>query len=578
MGLSGHSGSAGDELNITYNCVDRHAAANGDRLAIAFEDESGNIQRLTYAALARLVNRIANGLQSLGVTEGDRVAIYLPMIPEAVAAAYAVAKIGAIYVPVFSGYGSVAVAARLNDSKAKVLISADQFHRRGRIVSMQRAAEEAVAMAPSVERVVILQRGAPAIPLTNSQYVSWQDVFETASPRCAAVELDAETPFMIAYTSGTTGRPKGSVHVHGGFLVKVAAEVSYQLDLKSDDLLYWVTDMGWIMGAWQMIGAHCAGAAIFMYEGAVDYPDPDRIWAMCERHQVTILGVSPTLVRVLAPHGDGPARRHDLSRIQVLGSTGEPWDASSYKWYARVAGGGRCPIVNLSGGTEVGACFFGLPPVMPTKVCSLGPAGLGMALDVYDANGKPVRGETGELVCTKPWPSMTRGFWNDAERYIETYWSRWPGVWVHGDWARIDEDGYWYVTGRSDDTMNIAGKRIGPSEIEAAVIKHKAVNECAAIGVADELKGTVIWCFCVLDEGVRVDSALADSIKTTVASELGKAFRPAIVKFVPELPKTRSGKVLRRVIRAHINGKSQGDLSTLENPQSVAAIKAAIGA
>ena len=567
---------SGSQLNLAHNCVDRHAAVRGRRPAICWEAEDGSVRQITYAELAREVNQVANGLRNLGVRQGDRVAVYLPMVPEAVVAAYAAAKIGAIFVPIFSGFGSVAVAARLNDAGAKVLLTADGFERRGRTVSMKRTADTAVAAAPSVERVVVLRRVSALQLCETERDIEWDDAFRRQSAQCPAAELEAETPFMIAYTSGTTGRPKGAVHVHGGLLVKVAAEVAYQLDIKPDDLLYWVTDMGWIMGSWQMIGAHCAGAAILMYDGAVDYPDPSRLWSMCERHKVSILGLTPTLVRVLAAHGAAAVDKHDLSKVRILGSTGEPWDDTSYRWYADIVGGGRCPIVNMSGGTEVGACFFGQPPVLPTKACSVGVAGLGMAMDVYDSDGKPVRGALGELVCKKPWPSMTRGFWNDPERYIEAYWSRWAGVWVHGDLARVDGNDYWFVTGRSDDTMNIAGKRIGPSEVEAAAAKHPAVAECAAVGIPDEVKGTVIWCFCSLIGSGYAFASLIEEIKQLVASDLGKPFTPAVVKVIPELPKTRSGKVLRRVLRCCILGEPQGDLSTLENPHSLAAIGEAL--
>jgi acetyl-CoA synthetase len=378
---------------------------------------------------------------------------------------------------------------------------------------------------------------------------------------------------MIAYTSGTTGRPKGSVHVHGGFLVKIAQEVAYQLDARVSDVIYWVTDMGWIMGPFEMVGGHAAGASVFMYEGAPNHPAPDRLWAMCAQHEVSVLGVSPTLVRALMPAGEDAVRAHDLSSLRILGSTGEPWNPEPYRWLARVVGDNRCPIMNLSGGTEVGACFLGQAPVVPTKVCSLGRPSLGMAIDVWDAEGKPVRGEVGELVCTKPWPAQTRGFWRNPERYLEAYWSRWPNAWVHGDWASIDDDGYWFLHGRSDDTLNIAGKRIGPAEFESAAVEHEAVVECAAVGVPDEIKGTAVWCFCIPAPGFDPDERLAVDVKASIARQLGKAFSPAQVRFVDELPKTRSAKILRRAIRAKVLGEDPGDLSSLENPSALAAIE-----
>jgi acetyl-CoA synthetase len=378
---------------------------------------------------------------------------------------------------------------------------------------------------------------------------------------------------MIAYTSGTTGKPKGSVHVHGGFLVKIAQEVSYQLDARPGEVLYWVTDMGWIMGPLEIVGGHANGAAVLMYEGAPNHPAPDRLWDICARHGVTILGVSPTLIRALMPAGEELVAKHDLSKLRILGSTGEPWNPEPYRWFSDVVGGGRCPIINLSGGTEIGACFLGQAPVIPTKSCSLGTPSLGMAMEVFDNDGIPVRCEVGELVCLKPWPAQTRGFWGNEERYLDAYWSRWPDVWVHGDWASIDADGYWFLHGRSDDTMNVAGKRIGPAEFESAAVAHPAVVECAAVGVPDEVKGTVVWCFCILRPGTAESEELRAEVKKAIADDLGKAFTPKEVRFVEELPKTRSAKILRRTIRAKILGEDLGDLSSLENPSALEAVQ-----
>jgi acetyl-CoA synthetase len=362
------------------------------------------------------------------------------------------------------------------------------------------------------------------------------------------------------------------VHVHGGFLVKIAAEVAYQIDVGSSDVLHWVTDMGWIMGPFEMVGGHAAGACVFMYDGAPNHPGPDRLWDMCERHDISVLGVSPTLIRALMPAGDAPVVSHDLSSLRILASTGEPWNPEPYNWFSRVVGGGRLPIMNLSGGTEVGACFLGQPPVIPTKVCSLGTPSLGMAIDVFDAKGDSVRGEVGELVCTRPWPAQTRGFWGSRQRYLDAYWSRWPDVWVHGDWASVDEDGYWFLHGRSDDTLNIAGKRIGPAEFESAAVSHPSVVECAAVGVPDDIKGTAVWCFCVIAPGTEPSAKLALEIKNTVSDELGKTFTASEVRFVDELPKTRSAKILRRAIRARVLGEDAGDLSSLENESALDAL------
>jgi acetyl-CoA synthetase len=566
----------GGEINLSHNCVDRHAAANPDSAALLWEGEDEATRSLSYRDLLREVGRVANGLTELGIGSGDVVAVYMPMVPEAIVAMYGAMRIGAIYLPIFSGFGAPAVAARLNDSGAKVLFTADGFFRRGRRVPMKETADTAVGRAPSLERVVVWRRW-PDEPCPETRLdVSWDDAFARAGTTSEPPPLDPETPMMIAYTSGTTGRPKGSVHVHGGFLVKVASEAAYQTDLRRADVLFWVTDMGWIMGPWEIVGGHAAGAAVLLYEGVPNHPRPDRLWSICERHGVTALGISPTLVRALMPAGADAVRAHDLSALRILASTGEPWNPDPYRWLSDVVGGGRCPIINISGGTEVGACFLGQPPVIPTKACSLGTPSLGMAIDVYGEDGSPVRGEVGELVCTRPWPGQTRGFWRDEERYLETYWSRWRDTWVHGDWASIDSDGYWFLHGRSDDTLNIAGKRIGPAEFESAAVEHPAVSECAAVGVPDDVKGTAVWCFCVPAPDAEPSDELAADVRRVVAEELGKAFAPAAVRFVAELPKTRSAKILRRAIRARVLGEDPGDLSSMENPEALEAIGEAI--
>jgi acetyl-CoA synthetase len=386
--------------------------------------------------------------------------------------------------------------------------------------------------------------------------------------------VDSEHTLLIAYTSGTTGRPKGSVHVHGGFLAKIAEEVAFQFDCRPGDRLFWFADFGWIMGPFEIVGALANGATVCLYEGAPDHPGPDRVWDYVERHQVTILGISPTLIRALMPHGDEPVRGHDLGSLRILGSTGEPWNEDPYRWYFEMVGGGRCPVINISGGTEVGACFLSPHPVHDIRVMSLGGPALGMAIDVFDENGQPLRDAVGELVCTKPWPGMTRGLYRDPERYLEVYWSRWPDVWVHGDWASI-EDGQWFLHGRSDDTIKLAGKRLGPAEVESVLVSHPAVVEAAAIGVPDEVKGEQLWCYCVLAPGAEPSDDLRQEIAAIVADRLGRSFKPAAVRFVAGLPKTRSAKVLRRAIRATVLGTDPGDLSALEDKRTIDAVRQA---
>lgn len=568
----------GGKINIAHNCVDKHAQARPNKLALIWEGEDGTVRRLTYRELYEQTNRLANALKRLGIAKGDRVGIFMPMLPETVMALLACAKIGAIVTPIFSGFGAQAVAARLNDCEAKLVITADGFYRRGTVIEMQNIAEEAVALSPTVHHVIVVERGAltpgPS-PVGRERgaegevRASLHELTNREPPECATERTDAEDPLMIAYTSGTTGRPKGSVHVHGGFLVKIAQEVAHQVDLHEDDILYWVTDMGWIMGPWEVVGGLALGGTVFLYEGAPDYPHVDRLWAMIERHRISILGISPTLIRALMKFGEESVKKHNLSSLRILGSTGEPWNPTPWLWFFMNVGSERCPIINLSGGTEVGACFLSPLPITPLKPCALvGPA-LGMAIDVFGPDGRPLRGGVGELVCTKPWPGMTRGIWKDPDRYIQTYWSRWENVWVHGDWASIDADGFWYLHGRSDDTIKIAGKRLGPAEIESILVSHPAVAEAAAIGVPHELKGEAIWCYAVLRPGYAPSDALRKELRERVVEALGRSFAPEQVKFVKELPKTRNAKILRRAIRAKALGQEPGDLSNLENPQSL---------
>ena len=384
---------------------------------------------------------------------------------------------------------------------------------------------------------------------------------------------DAEDPFMIVYTSGTTGRPKGAVHSHGVNPVKAAQDLAFGFDLKEPDTLYWVTDMGWMMGPWEVLGSTTLGATMLLYDGALDYPGPDRLWSLVERHGVTVLGVSPTLVRLLMRHGDQPVTQHDVSSLRILGSTGEPWNPDPWMWFFETVGKGQLPIINYSGGTETSGGILMGNLLTPMKPCAFSGPAPGMAADVVDDQCNPVRGRVGELVLREPWMGMTRGFWKDPERYLQTYWSRFPDVWVHGDWAAIDEDGLWYILGRSDDTIKVAGKRIGPAEIESVLVGHPAVSEAAAIGIPDELKGEMLVCFCVLKPGTDASDALSRELREWVAQSLGKAMRPELVRFVRDLPKTRNAKVMRRVIRAAYLRRDPGDLSALENPQAVEEIR-----
>jgi acetyl-CoA synthetase len=565
----------GGTINLAHNCVDRWADRTPDNVAIIWEGEEGPPRHVNYRELREMADRLAGALRALGIKAGDTIGIFMPMAPETVAATLACAKLGAVYLPIFSGYAADAVATRLQDASAKVLITADGTTRRGKLVPMKETADEAVAACPSVEHVVVWPRlGRSDLRWLDGRDHRWDDLLDSQQPRFETEQLDSEHPLFIAYTSGTTGRPKGSVHVHGGLLVKMAAEAAYQADLHQDDTLFWVTDLGWIMGPWELIGAGALGARVFLFDGAPNHPGPDRLWDMVERHRISTLGISPTLIRALIPAGDETVNQHDLSSLRVLGSTGEPWNPEPYLWFLNVVGGGRCPIINISGGTEVGACFLSPLPITELKPCTLRGPALGMDVDIWDSEGRPAgAGEVGELVCKKPWPGMTRGIWKDPERYLATYWSRWPDVWVHGDWASRDEDGFWFLHGRSDDTMNVAGKRVGPAEVESALAHHPAVAESAAVGIPDEIKGEAIWCFVLVKPGSERTDELAAELASAVAAHLGKAFKPSRVVFVDELPKTRSAKIVRRALRALVMDQDPGDLSSLENPGSLDAIR-----
>jgi acetyl-CoA synthetase len=560
----------GARLNLAEACVHRWARERPEADAAVWRPEDGARRTVSWVELSRAVTRLAEGLASLGIGRGDAVGLYLPMSPEAAVASHACAHIGAIQVPIFSGFAAPAIATRLADAGAKAVITADASLRRGATVPMKEIVDEALAAAPSVEHVVVWRRLGGEARLQPGRDHDWDELVADAPATLPPVEVESEAPYLIAYTSGTTGRPKGALHVQGSFLVSIAREVAYQADVRAGDRILFATDMGWIMGPWTVVGGGAVGATVVYLEGAPDWP-ADRIWRLVEEERVTMLGVSPTLVRALIPRGVPEA---DLSSLRAVTTTGEPWNRGPYDWLdEHVCGKGRIPIVNISGGTEVGACFLSVSVLEPTKPCSLGFPALGLDMDVFDEHGRPLRGEVGELVCKRPWPGMTRGIWGDPERYLETYWRRFPGVWTHGDWASVDEDGYWYLHGRSDDTLNIAGKRIGPAELESAAVNHPAVAEAAAIGVPHDVKGEVVWIFCVPEPGKEPDAA---EVSRTVADELGKAFKPERVVFVSALPKTRSAKIVRRAVRAKALGQDPGDLSTLENPESLEEIAGAV--
>jgi acetyl-CoA synthetase len=587
----------GGAFNHAAAAIDPRAEREPDAEALAWEGEDGEVRRFTAGQLRDRVERVAAMLAAEGVGPGDRVGILLPMIPETSFAVLALGLLRAIFTPVFSGYGATAVAARLNDCRASVLITADGFLRRGGIVRLKETADEAAVLAPSVRRVIVVRRLGERRdpPPWDQERDRWWDEAEAAvggspgsvggSPGSTArsgsgdrafperPDTDPETPYMVIYTSGTTGRPKGAVHVHGGFPIKAAQDLAHCFDLGPADTLFWFTDLGWMMGPWAISGSLLLGARLVLYEGTPDFPGPDRLWSIVARHRVTHLGLSPTVVRALIPHGIEPVRAHDRSSLRVLGSTGEPWNPDPWWWYFREVGEGRCPIVNYSGGTEVSGGIVSGNLVTPLRPTSFAGPAPGLAADVVDPAGEPIRGEVGELVIRQPLPGMTRGFWNDPDRYLEAYWSRFPGIWVHGDWALVDADGYWYIQGRSDDTLKVAGKRVGPAEVESAAVAHPAVVEAAAVGIPHAIKGEAIAVFCVLRRGEADGPEVRAAIAAEVTRELGKALKPEVVEVIPALPKTRSGKVMRRVIRAAYLGLDPGDVSALDDPLVLEAIR-----
>jgi acetyl-CoA synthetase len=534
----------GGRLNIAYNCLDRWAESEPARIACISEVESGEQRTVTFGELRVQADRVAHGLVKLGMQPGDRVALCMPMVPEILAILYGCFKAGLVVVPIFAGFGTGAIATRLEDSGARVLFTAPHLTRRGKLLPL------AEKMPAGVEHVIVM-------PEEDGFFT---DADDAAFP---AMELESEARSLILYTSGTTGRPKGTVHTHAGCLAQMGKEIWLGFDHRDTDRFFWLSDIGWMMGPWSILGNHLFGGTIFMYDGAPDYPDPSRLWDMIERHKITTFGVSPTAIRVLARHaGELPP----MENLRLLGSTGEPWDDASWLWFFERVGRSRCPIINISGGTEIVGCFLFPLPIQALKPCSLGGPAPGMATEVVDESGRPVRGRTGYLVCTAPAPSMTRGIWNDPERYLETYWSRFPGMWYHGDWASVDEDGHWFLHGRADESMNVAGRKVGPAEVEEAMMQHPAVAEAAVIGVPDELKGEAIVGYAVCRPGATAEGS---AVCATVVEVLGPTFRPREVVIVAELPKTQSGKIVRRLLRQKYLGEELGDLSTVANPSAL---------
>jgi acetyl-CoA synthetase len=563
----------GGRMNLAANAVHRWAAAKPDAVAVVWEGDDGSTRQWSYAELAAETSSAAAVLRRLEVGAGDAVGLCMPMIPETAALFLACAQIGAVVVPLFSGYGAGAMVSRLQDCDAKVLCVVDGFPRRGATVALKPTADEAARQLPSLRHILVVHRAGVEVSMQPGRDHWYHELKSAVTETPNVADTSSDTTFMIIYTSGTTGRPKGTVHVHGGFPVKATQDMVHCFDVRPDDRLLWFTDIGWMMGPWAICGALTIGATLVLFDGVPDFPAPDRLWAVVERHHVSVLGIAPTVVRALMKHGDEPVARHDLSSLRVLGSSGEPWNTEPWLWFQEKVGGSRCPIINYSGGTEISGGIVAGNMLTPVKPCAFAGPVPGMDADVWDEQGNSVRGEVGELVVRAPWPGMTRGFWRDPDRYLETYWSRWPDTWVHGDWVEVDSDGLWYIRGRSDDTIKVAGKRLGPAEVESALVAHPAVAEAAAIGVPDPVKGEALVAFAVLKPGIADEPELRKALARRITDELGKALAPRTVEIVSELPKTRNAKVLRRVVRAVYIGTDPGDLSSLENHSAIDALE-----
>lgn len=566
----------GGRLNIVHNLLDKWQQTEvRDRIALRWEGEEGVVETYTYAELYRQVCKCAGGLRALGLGKGDAVGLFMPMTPQLVIAFLATIKIGGVILPLFSGYGPDAVATRLRDGNARALFTSNAVYRRGKTVPLKPTADEALAEVPSVAHVIVHERvGNAETTYVEGRDVRWDDLLRDQPTDVPTEQTDAEDVVMIIYTSGTTGKPKGAVHTHCGFPIKGAQDLYHCMDLKPGETLYWMTDMGWMMGPWLVFGTLLVGATMVLFDGAPDYPDVDRLWQMVEKHGITHLGVSPTLMRVLRTHGTEPLQKYDRSSLRLIGSTGSPWDVDSWMWTFQHVLDGRKPILNYSGGTEISGGILCGNLYTPLKPCAFSGPVPGMDADVVDAEGQSVRGEVGELVVRQPWIGMTRGFWNDADRYLDSYWRRFPGVWVHGDFAAIDRDNLWYILGRSDDTIKVAGKRLGPAEVEGILNAHPDVRESAAIGVPHDVKGEEVVAFVVLREGVAFSDALRMDLLGRVAAALGKPLKPREIRFTNSLPKTRNAKVLRRLIRATYLDIDTGDTTSLEFPEALDDIRA----
>jgi acetyl-CoA synthetase len=569
----------GGKLNVTHNCVDRHAhSARRNKAAIIWEGEPGDSRVLTYGMLEREVNRFANALRSLGVAKGDRVAIYMGMVPELAIAMLACAKIGAPHSIVFGGFSAEALRERINDAKAKIVITADGGWRRGGVVPLKASVDESLRDTPTVEKVVVVRRVGDAAKthMQPGRDLWWHEIVAGASDECAAEPMDAEDMLFVLYTSGTTGKPKGIVHTTGGYLVAAAATHHYVFDIKEDDIYWCTADIGWVTGhSYVVYGALANGATSLMYEGTPDFPDRDRFWSIIDKYGVSIFYTAPTAIRTFMRWGTELPAKHSLKSLRLLGTVGEPINPEAWIWYHDYIGRQRCPIVDTWWQTETGTIMISpLPGITPTKPGSATKPLPGIIAEVVDANGAPVGpGAGGYLVLKKPWPSMMRTIYGDPDRYVQQYWSRYPGMYFTGDGCKVDADGYFWLLGRVDDVMNVAGHRISTYEVESALVDHASVAEAAVIGKTHEVKGQGISAFVTLKEGIAASDALKEELKKHVVAKIGAIARPDDIFFASELPKTRSAKIMRRLLRDIAEGRVLGDTTTLADPNVVSRLK-----
>jgi acetyl-CoA synthetase len=566
------------QLNVAENCLDRHLTdGRANKAAIIFEGEPGDVRTLTYRQLHQEVCRFARGLEGLGLVKGDRVAIYMPMVPEAAIAMLACARIGVIHTVIFGGFSSEAIKDRVNDCKAKVVITADGGWRRGKVIELKTSVDRALPGTPSVERVVVLRRTGHEVPMTEGRDIWWDALVAGKPAEHRAKAFGSEHPLYILYTSGSTGKPKGVLHTSAGYLLGVTLTMKYVFDLKDDDVYFCTADVGWVTGhSYVVYGPLSAGATVLMYEGAPNHPEPDRLWQLIDKHHATILYTAPTAIRAFMRWGDDYVNRHSLASLRLLGSVGEPINPEAWMWYHRVVGKTRCPIVDTWWQTETGMIMVTpLPGVTPTKPGSCAVPFFGVVPKVLDQEGNDVpRGSGGRLFLAKPWPSMLRTLWGDDDRYKKQYWSELPGYYFAGDGARFDKDGYLWVVGRIDDVLNVSGHRIGTAEVESALVSHPHVAEAAVVGRPDDLKGQALVCFVTLKNGVTASPALKEEIRAHVAREIGSLARPDDVRFAAGLPKTRSGKIMRRILKEiAAGGAVKGDTTTLEDFSVVAALQ-----